>query len=313
MNRFLNVGIIQQELFYDTDKNLQRLTQKIDAIMNGYHRPEIVVGVEGGIGYFSPEKIPGKITDYLCSLAKKYSIYLIPGSMFELHDDLEKGYFYNSVPIINPMGEIISVYRKMAPWRPSESRTVAGREYVVFDMPEKGTKVGIMICYDINFPEIARNLTLMGAEVLIKITQDPFEFAQMNKPIHMTRAHENQAYLISTNAVGNFENFTLYGNSMVVNPEGQIVWECGEIETIATVTIDLDNVRKCREYGTKFMDTYLKHIRDFNLPMPFANKAKEAPIFRNLGDSPINKKEYAQKIKEIGLYNIGINDKEKKR
>lgn len=305
LNRYFNVGIIQQSIAYDTAENLKYIAEKVDAMMSGCHKPEMIVGVEGGIGYYTPQTIPGPITDYLCSIAKKYGIYFIPGTMYEEHPDCPEGMYYNSAPVINPQGEIIAVYRKMAPWRPTEAYTHPGREYVVFDVPEKDTKVGLMICYDSNYPEIARNLTLMGAEVIIKVTQDPEELYYLNKPVHLTRALENQTYFISVNTCGKFGNFSLYGNSMFVSPEGKILWEAGREESFYTMTLDLDIVRKSREYGTLFMDHYLKHLREYDFPNPFSGAIADAPVYRNLSPAPKNVAEYDSKVKEVGLGNIG--------
>jgi len=301
MSRFLNVGIIQQKIVYDTAENLKYIEHQVDALMSGCHKPEMIIGVEGGIGYYTPQNIPGPITDYLCAIAKKYGIYFIPGTMYESHPDCEDGMFYNSAPVINPQGEIIAVYRKMSPWRPSEAFTQPGNDYVVFDMPEKNTKVGVIICYDSNFPEISRNLTLMGAEIIVKVTQDPEELYSLNKPINLTRALENQAFFISVNTCGQFGNFSLYGNSMVVNPEGRILWEAGKEEAIFTITLNLDEVTNAREYGTSFMDHYLKHLRDYNFPCPYAGNFGKAPLYKSLGATPKNVKEYDSKAAELGL------------
>ncbi len=175
----------------------------------------------------------------------------------------------------------------MAPYRPAEP-AVPGRRYVVFDIPEKQTKVGVQICYDLNFPEISRNETLMGAEVLVKLTMDPTELYQINKPLHFARATENQAYLVSTNGVGQFESFHLYGNSLVIDPEGHLLWEAGEQPAVATVTLDLDRVSQVRRHGSLMMDHYLQHLRDYDFPQPFAGSVSEAPLFRQLPPTPGN-------------------------
>lgn len=305
MGRYLNVGIIQQKVSLDTAENLKYLQEKVDTFMEGYHRPELIVGVEGGIGYFTPETIPGPITDFLCAIAKKHGIYFIPGTMAEAHPSLPAGHIYNAVPVINPEGEIIAVYRKMAPWAPAESHSVPGNEYVVFDIPEKDTKIGVQICYDSNFPEISRNETLMGAEVLVKLTMDPEELYRINKPVHYTRALENQAYFISTNCVGFFGNTYLYGHSMLVSPEGHLMWEGGTTETVCTVTLDLDLVKTCREYGTLFIDHYLQHLKVYNFPMPFANNVGQAPLYRDLPPVPRDVHEYDQQVAKAGVGIIG--------
>lgn len=301
MGRFLNVGVIQMPASSDTATNLKYIESKVDALMNAYHKPELVLGVEGGIGYFTPEAIPGKITDFLGEIAKKHEIYFIPGTMYELKDNE----LYNSAPIFNPKGELIAVYRKMAPWRPAEDAAMPGTEYVVFDIPEKDTKIGVQICYDLNFPEISRNETLMGAEVLVKLTMDPEELYRLNKPVHFTRALENQAYLVSTNGVGFFGGTSLYGNSLVISPEGNLIWQAGTTEALSTVTLDLDLVKRSREYGTIFMDHYLQHLREYAFPMPYAEDVSKAPLFHNLRMAPRNVAEYEKDMKEVGVCQIG--------
>ncbi len=304
MSRFLNVGIIQMPVKEDTSVNLAYLEDRLEHMMSVYHKPELVVGIEC-LQSYTPETIPGPTSDYFASLAKKYGIYFIPGTVYEISDELPEGLFYNSAPIYNPKGELIDVYRKMAPWRPSEEYAAPGRRYVAFDIPEKQTRVGVQICYDLNFPEISRNEALMGAEVLVKLTMDPQELYAYNKHIHYARALENQAYMVSTNGVGNYGGYNLYGNSLVISPEGKLIWEAGQEEAIATVTLDLDLVKRCREYGTGFLDHYIKHVGQYNFPMPFAGCASEAPVFETLSKAPLNPGEYDSEIKQSGAGALG--------
>jgi predicted amidohydrolase len=301
MARLLNVGIIQMPVSKDTSVNLEYIQNKVKDLMGSYHRPELVLGVEGGIGYFTPQEIPGPITQFLSNIAKEHRIYFIPGTMYRE----ENGKVYNAAPVFGPDGSLLAVYDKMAPWRPAEDEATPGSNYVVFDIPEKQTKVGVQICYDLNFPEISRNETLMGAEVLVKLTMDPEELYRLNKPVHFTRALENQAFLVSTNGVGFFGASCLYGNSLVINPEGHLLWEAGTTETMATVTLDLDLVSKCRTYGTIYMDHYMQHLRDYHFPMPFADDVTKAPLYKTLAKTPRNTAEYEEQLDEVGLYQIG--------
>ena len=98
MDKFLNVGIIQMPVSQDTATNLKYIEEKVDDLMSTYHRPELIIGVEGGIGYFTPEEIPGPITDFLGEIAKKHEIYFIPGTMYEVSDEAEEGKFFNTAP-----------------------------------------------------------------------------------------------------------------------------------------------------------------------------------------------------------------------
>jgi len=304
MGRFLNVGIIQMPVGLDTAENFRFLEEKTDSIMKSFHRPELVVGVES-ISACTPEAIPGKITDYFGAIAKRHGIYYIPGSFSEISPELPDKVTYNTAVVFNPQGEIIGKYRKMAPWRPAEAYSAPGREYLVFDIPEKETKIGVQICYDLNFPEISRNETLMGAEVLVKLTMDPQELYLINKHLHYARALENQAYLVSTNGTGFFNDIHLYGNSMVVSPEGNLVWEAGQEPTFCTVTLDLDLVERCRQKGTLFVDHYLKHLYEYNFPMPYAGNFQEAPLLKRLGKAPGNPKEYAENVADTIQNPIG--------
>lgn len=282
MGRFLNVGIIQMPCSHDTAENLALIEERTEQLMMDYHKPDLVVGVEC-MEAFTPDTIPGAMTDFFGAIAKKHHIYFIPGTMYEYDESLPEGHFYNTAPVFNPDGELITKYRKMAPWRPAEDVAIPGSEYCVFDIPEKDTKVGVQICYDMNFPEISRNETLMGAEVLIKLTMDPQELYKLNTHYHYVRALENQAYMVCTNGTGFFGCNHLYGHSQVITPEGNCVWEAGQEETICTVTLDLDLVTRCRKYGTIFMDHYLKHLYEYNFPMPFADDFRKAPLFKDMG------------------------------
>ncbi|MEA4923543.1 MAG: carbon-nitrogen hydrolase family protein [Eubacteriaceae bacterium] len=254
---------------------------------------------------FTPDTIPGAITDYFSTIAKNHHIYFIPGTMYEVDRELPEGRFYNTAIVFNPDGEIIGKYRKMAPWRPGEDAAEPGREYLVFDIPEKNTKIGVQICYDLNFPEISRNETLMGAEVLVKLTMDPEELFKLNQHIHYARALENQAYMVCTNGTGYFNSTHLYGHSQVITPEGNCVWEAEQEDAICTVTLDLDLVYRCRKYGTIFMDHYLKHLFEYDFPMPYADDFKKAPLYKQLGIGPANSEAYDENVRDIGGVSIG--------
>jgi predicted amidohydrolase len=244
-------------------------------------KPDLVVGCES-VALDIGEPIPGPQSDKWAAMAKKHEIYFIPGSMGEWAEELDKeGPYYNTAPVYGPDGRLVTKYRKMAPYRPLENG-IPGKEYCVFEIPERKAKIGLQICYDLNFPEVSRNEALMGAEVLVKITLDPSELYLINKHLHYARAIENQAYLVSTNATGPFMANLSYGDSLVIDPEGKLLWEAGTEPTTAVVSLDLDLVTKVRQYGSLGMDHYIQHVRDYAFPQPFADKIEEAPVFKDL-------------------------------
>ena len=298
MGRYLNVGIIQMPITEDVNKNLAYLEEAVDRVMLNPRKPDLVVGCEA-VGMDIGEAIPGPQSDIWGKIAKKHGIYFIPGSMGEWDEGLsESGPYYNTAPVYNPNGELVCKYRKMAPYRPLEDG-IPGSEYCVFEIPEKKAVIGLQICYDLNFPEISRNLTLLGAEVLVKITLDPSELYMINKYLHYARAVENQAYMVSVNATGPFMSNLSYGNSMIVDPEGRLVWEAGETPCNAVITLDLDEVTRTRQYGSVHMDHYLQHLRDYNFPMPFAGKIAEAPVYKNIRETSQSIDAYIEAREEI--------------
>lgn len=303
MGRFLNIGMMQMPIDTERKRNLELISRNVDHLMSGYLEPEMIIGVECGINIFKPEPIPGPSTEFLQEIARKYHIYFIPGTIAESRIGNENGRYYNSAPIIDPDGNLLAVYRKIAPWYPSED-SVPGDEYTVFDIPQKKTRIGVEICYDMNFPEISRNLTLMGAEVIVKLAADPERLFEPYRHMTSVRALENQVYFVSTNGTGNFMGSSLYGHSSICDPEGAKIWEAGREPCCCTVTLDLERVITTRECGAFFMDQNLNLLRQLNLPMPFADDIGKAPVFNGLDLPATSVKAFQRKLKKFGVGTI---------
>ena len=111
------------------------------------------------------QPLPGPAEASFQAMAARHGIWLLPGSLFEK----KEGRIFNTAPVIDPRGQVIARYRKMFPFRPYESATTPGSEFVVFDVPDIG-RFGVSICYDMWFPETTRTLAAMGAEVVLHPT-----------------------------------------------------------------------------------------------------------------------------------------------
>ena len=314
MRRFLNVGMIQSETYpLDFETCLARIRKDVDDLMAGMHVPELVLGVEMAIGrYWADDEtqlggdtIPGRVTDELGRIAKEYGIYFIPGSMIESCVENGEKKLYNSLPIFGPDGEIIDVYRKICPYYPAEEGFSPGNKYVTFDIKEKNIKIGVMICHDWCFPEISRNLTLMGAEFLFRPAIDPEGLYESCKALAPARAFENQAYFLSLNASGDYLGGRAYGRSILAGPDGNVLWEAGDNTTMLTVTLDFDRVSDVRRYGTNYTDQLLRQLKVFDPPMPYAGSLADAPVFRDLPEPDMTMAERAEMFKKEGLMNIG--------
>lgn len=199
----------------------------------------------------SAVEIPGSETDAIAEMAKKYNTY-ISMSMHE-KDPKYPDYFMNTAFIMDPKGEIILKFRKINPWIPLEVSISPHDLLEIYEeplFPVVETKLGnlaCMVCYDQFFPEVARQLTFNGAEVLIKPTIFPPYPQNMNyEPydwytiVNKMRSIENMVYSINCNS-------GKYGNSMIVDYMGRTLAKGakGMQMTIGT-TIDIDAMREYR-------------------------------------------------------------------
>ena len=221
------------------------------------------------------EPIPGPSIERFCKLARRTKKWILPGSIYEKDGDS----YYNTAVVISPEGEIVAKYRKMFPWLPYESTVGAGEEFCVFDVPDMG-RFGVAICYDLWFPEVARSLAWMGAEVILQPTMTPTSDRAQELVMMQANAIFNQCHVVSINGIGPYGG----GRSLMIDPDGRILQQAGDHETILTETLDLDHVTRTREYGTVGLSQILKQLRDTNLTFPpYENGKMKAGSFANLG------------------------------
>ncbi len=131
------------------------------------------------------ESVPGYYTEYFGTLAKQHNLYIVAGLV-----EREKHLLYNVAVLIGPSGDVVGKYRKVCiPRGETEGGITAGRDYPVFDT--RFGRVGMMVCYDGFFPEVARELTNRGAEVIA------WPVWGCNPLLAAARACENHTYLVS--------------------------------------------------------------------------------------------------------------------
>jgi predicted amidohydrolase len=149
--------------------------------------PETITATGNGLSYRdAAEPIPGPASDYFGELAKQHAVHLVAGLV-----ERDKHLIYNTAVLIGPDGKLIGKYRKVTlPRTEIEAGISPGHEYPVFTT--QFGKVGMMICYDGFFPEVARQLSLHGAEVIA------FPVAGCNPLLAAARACENHVFLVSS-------------------------------------------------------------------------------------------------------------------
>jgi deaminated glutathione amidase len=155
---------------------------------------------------------------------------------------------YDTVVLIDNKGEISSVYRKLhlydALGFKESDKMMAGN---MIEKPAKTSvgNIGLMICYDIRFPEMSRILTVKGANVLV--SPSAWVHGVMKEEHWQTllkaRAIENGLYIIAPDQVGNIFS----GRSMAVDPFGVVLLDMGNREGMEVVEIDKSRVQKVRE------------------------------------------------------------------
>tara|TARA_B110000438_G_scaffold303306_1_gene364215 strand:- start:2079 stop:2906 length:828 start_codon:yes stop_codon:yes gene_type:complete len=252
-----NIASVQMFMTQDQKTNLKRMEENLKHIQNTSPHIDMVVFPElcsMNIGTNMEEdaqQIPGPLTKVFAGWAKKYKIWIIPGSVYELSNDN----IYNTSIILSPTGEMVGSYRKRYPWRPYE-KTASGSKPFVFSVDGIGN-VGIMICYDIWFPEVARDLIHLGAELIIVPTMTTTGDRKQEQIISQATAITQQCYVVSCNGVGHGG----VGGSQIIDPEGVVLQHNGEGPCIQTSVIDFDHVKKIREIGVAGVT---KPLKDFS-------------------------------------------------
>lgn len=229
--------------------------------------PETVTtGFDTGL---SPEKlwdlideVPGRYTEEIQAAAREYGVHLVWPTYRRAG---ERGRVLNSAVLIGPDGELIGIYDKTHPF-PGERKdfggwTEVGTSAEVYET-DLGT-IGMIICYDGDFPELSRLLAVKGAEVIVR----PSALLRSYDIWYITncaRAYDNHVYMVSTNMLGPDAGGNFYfGHSMIVNPIAQKLAQARGTEEIISAELDPDPIKRIT-YGAN-SPMLFDHLRDRNL------------------------------------------------
>jgi predicted amidohydrolase len=274
MKNFAIAGIQMDAINGD---NLDLMTKQIQKVMLRFPWVQLIMFGElsaFGTSLSFAQPMPGPAVNHFCSLAKKHSIWLLPGSMYELDGDQ----IFNTAPVINPQGEVVVLHRKLYPFEPYETGISSGNQHTVFDIPDIGC-FGVSICYDMWFPETVRALAYLGAEVILHPTLTDTLDRDLELSIARASAITNQCYFVDINSCGDLGN----GKSIIVGPEGEVLYQSGTTEEPIPLILDIDRARYTRETGIRGLGQPLKSFRDGNITYPQYQPGASSSALDRLG------------------------------
>lgn len=254
----IKIAAIQMPTVADKMENVRTVKTYLEKIKD--ENPDFVILPEMFCCPYQTENFPiyaekegGPVWQQLSGYAKQYGIYLIGGSMPE--KDAE-GNVYNTSYIFDREGKQIGKHRKVhlfdidvkggQTFKESDTLT-AGDSDTVFDT-EFG-KIGVMLCFDIRFPELSRMMVNDGAKVIFV----PVAFNMTTGPAHWelsfrTRALDNQIYMVGCAPARDVSaGYISWGHSIVTDPWGRVTGMLDENEGILLAELDMDYEEQVRE------------------------------------------------------------------
>lgn len=260
----LHFTLIQTDLHWeDRQANLNMLEKKIFSISE---KTEIVILPEMFSTGFSmdaaklAETMEGETVQWMMRIAAEKKIILTGSVIIQG----EPGKFYNRLLWVLPNGQY-GVYdkRHLFAYAEEDKHYESGGKRLIASV--KGWKINLLICYDLRFPVWARQQINEEPEydVLIYVANWPERRAEAWRSLLKARAIENQCYVIGVNRVGKDGKNILYaGESMVIDPLGEILYSKKDEEDIFTIALDADHLKQVRERFPFWKDADPFHLSD---------------------------------------------------
>ena len=248
----------------DPEVNLQNAQKAVEEAVEHFH-PDIMVFPEMFMSHFPKEteiksclstaqSLSGPFVTGMRNLAAKYHIWIVFG-MNEAVEDANDDRNYNTTVMLNEKGEIVGTYRKTHLYdafgfKESDINKPGDSLFEPIDTPFG--KIGLFVCYEVRFPEVARYLTAKGADILIMPTAWMRGDLKSHhfRTLTTARAIENTVYVLACDSVGK-DNL---GESLVVDPMGVVVASGGECPELIPCVVDLERVKAVRKKLPSYKD-----------------------------------------------------------
>jgi predicted amidohydrolase len=257
--REVSVAIVQMKpVLGEPEENLVKMSemiskiasqQKVDLIVF----PELITsGSELGVRFTElAQRIPGPTVNLIAQRANDFGIFVAFGMASK---EKVESVLYNSAILVGPDGELIEVYNKIH--LRGEERMAFREGYKITIAETEIGNIGLMLGYDLAYPEVARCMALEGADILCAMANWEASNIDEWKTYVRARAYENSMFVAAANRVGEDVTLTFGGESMIVGPRGEIFASMADQtdketgapqEGFVISRIDLDDVRKNRE------------------------------------------------------------------
>ena len=178
---------------------------------------------------------------FLSKLARQHQSAILAGMVID-----RDGVLTNDAILINSSGQVVGDYAKIHPFSPSGEKDAGSCGSWVRTMPLGDWTLAPFVCYDLRFPEIFR-LATPAAELLIVLANWPSPRVEHWVALLKARAIENQAYVIGVNRVGTDPNLDFPGQSLIIDPKGEVLAHAGDSVQILSATLDLTAVQQWRQ------------------------------------------------------------------
>lgn len=188
----------------------------------------------------------GNLIKKIKKLAKENKTYIVAG--LPTRDEKIHGLIYNSAIIVHPNGKV-DIYNKwfLPTFGPFEEKIFFDEGESLTVSKTKFGKIGLIVCYDIFFPEICKAYALLGCDMIICISASPSITRKYFEILIPARAIENTVFMVYTNIVGTQENLVFWGGSQVYDPlANEIIKAPYFKESIVTCDINLKDIDKAR-------------------------------------------------------------------
>jgi omega-amidase len=245
----LKFALLQMDIaFGDPEANYKKAGELIKEAAKS--QPDVIVLPELWTTGYDLERLDtiadpnGETTKaFFSELAKKYGVTIVGGSVAVARDNQ----VFNNLLVFNRDGECVKEYAKAHLFRlmREEQFLAAGDQDGLFEI--EGVSAAGFICYDIRFPEWIRSHVLQGAGLIVVPAEWPTPRIEHWRNLLITRAIENQSFVVACNRVGSDPDNAFGGHSIIINPWGEVLAEADDTEQILFAGIDpatLSDIRK---------------------------------------------------------------------